>query len=398
LIKRERVSTLSVKITQRGGDRLAVRDTTDSDLAGSPVHRTRRSPALVRDRSFREANAPHGGVRSGQRDLLLAIDAGGTATRALLIDRSGSCIGFGRAGGGNPTASGAEAALRSVAEATASAVGALGSGIRLSSAAVAMAGGRGLTAEEIRRSLGPLAPAGAVTIEPDLLAMFCSGTISLQGHVLVAGTGSVSAGIRSGELDVVADGLGWLIGDRGSGYWIGHQVLRAAAAALDGVAPPTALTDLVRGALGLPSSPARIGGRPQVLMDLVDAVYAAPPVELSRFAPLAFEARHDPVARAILTEAAAGLAETLTAVRPPDSGAPVVLGGGVLTALLDTELAEPLHAVLAPAERIRVQDGIVGAAVLALRRAGTEVDRATFDRLRSGLAALRAAAQVGEAR
>lgn len=328
---------------------------------------------------------------SASREFVLAIDAGGTATRALVLDRSGSCVGFGQAGGGNPTSSGHESALRSVCAATAIALEGAGGDARLSRAAVAMAGAGRLPQEELLAALVPLGLQGPVTIEPDLLAMYFSGTIAPEGHVLVAGTGSVGARIAEGELGAVVDGLGWLVGDAGSGYWIGHQVVRTVAAALDGVAPATALTDLLLDALGLPRSSGLSRGRPQVLMGLVERVYSDRPVKLSRFAPLAFEARHDPAARAILAEAAA-LARSMRAVRPACSVAPVVLGGSVLAALLRTDLAGPLTSAMAGSEQIRVRDGIAGAAVLALLRAGAIVDRETFDRLREELAELRSAA------
>ena len=37
---------------------------------------------------------------------LLAVDAGGTSSRAVILDRHGRCLGYGRAGGGNPISSG----------------------------------------------------------------------------------------------------------------------------------------------------------------------------------------------------------------------------------------------------------------------------------------------------
>ncbi len=38
--------------------------------------------------------------------MLLAVDAGGTSTRALVLDESGRAYGYGRAGSGNPTSAG----------------------------------------------------------------------------------------------------------------------------------------------------------------------------------------------------------------------------------------------------------------------------------------------------
>ncbi|MDQ1530762.1 MAG: glucosamine kinase [Microbacteriaceae bacterium] len=329
----------------------------------------------------------------GERGLLLAVDAGGTLTRAVILDPTGRCVGFGRAGGGNPTSAGVPAALESVFTATAMAAGQAAGRIDLSLAAVAMAGAvhRGL-GDTIRDRLAPLGLDGPVVVEPDLLAMYHSGTTTPDGHVLVAGTGSVSAAVRGGSLETVADGLGWLVGDAGSGFWIGHRIVRRVADAIDGVAPPTALTGLLLEALGLTASAERIRGRPLVLMELIDRVYAERPVQLARFAPLAFRAGGDPAARDILTEAAASLARTLAAVRPAGSAGPVVLGGSVLGALLagDSTLAEPLTTALGPAERIPVRDGLAGAAVLALLRRGIAVDDEIFDRVRRELAAVQA--------
>ena len=49
---------------------------------------------------------------------VLAIDAGGTSTRAVIVDEAGNCLGFGHSGGGNPISAGFEPALASLAAAT----------------------------------------------------------------------------------------------------------------------------------------------------------------------------------------------------------------------------------------------------------------------------------------
>ncbi len=55
----------------------------------------------------------------------------------------------------------------------------------------------------------------------------------------------MAARIREGRLDRVAGGRGWLLGDAGGGFWIGHAVARAVVASLDGQGQGTALTGLV---------------------------------------------------------------------------------------------------------------------------------------------------------
>ena len=128
----------------------------------------------------------------------------------------------------------------------------------------------------------------------------------------------------------MSGGAGWLLGDGGSGFWIGHRVARAVVAVLDGRGPDTALTPALLSAVGLTATGERAHGRARVLLDLIDALYALPPVELSRFAPLAFQVRDDAVALEILPAAAVELVDTLAAIRPAHANGPVVLGGSIL--------------------------------------------------------------------
>ncbi len=327
---------------------------------------------------------------------LLAIDAGGTSTRAVILDASGRCLGLGRAGSGNPLSGGFDGALGSLGAATEAAARQASSGAgELDFALVAMAGASTQTnTVPYRQRLAGHGLRGELMIESDLLAVFFSGSFHTDGYALVAGTGSVAARIRDGRLDAVGDGMGWLLGDSGSGYWIGHRVVRAAAAALDGTGPQTRLTEALMRSIGISSSLSdRSQGRPAALQQLIQAIYALRPVELSRFAPLAFAAADDDeVAVGILAEAGSKLAATLAAVRDPSVTGPVVLGGSILrhgSALADRVEASVPDPDGGP-RLIRVADGVAGAAVLALLRTGTVVDQAVFSRIHRTLASLRA--------
>jgi glucosamine kinase len=327
-------------------------------------------------------------------DTILVLDAGGTSTRAAVVDGSGTCLGIGVAGPGNPTSAGFEAALESV---TAAAAGALAqSGTREPAfALIAMAGSSlRFPRDRVAERLRPLGLQGGVEIESDLLGMYHSGSIRPDGYALVAGTGSVAARIRAGRLERVADGTGWLLGDRGSGFWIGRRVARSVVAELDGLGPPTALTERLLAALGLAEVPGRVPGRvqgrPPVLLEVIDRLYAMRPVELSRFAPLAFGAPDDPVASGILSEAAELLGALFAAIHDPGVDGPVVVGGSVLHGLLGaaSPVAGRLSGLLG-AQVVPAQDGVVGAAVLGLLHAGVPVDEGMFGRLGRDVARLR---------
>ncbi|MFQ4148762.1 BadF/BadG/BcrA/BcrD ATPase family protein [Arthrobacter sp. LAPM80] len=335
----------------------------------------------------------------------LAIDAGGTSTRAVILDSAGHCLGYGTAGGGNPVSRGFEPALDALCEASREALGDVPR--TLSGALVAMAGA---SLELPSHLYGPrfisLGLIGEVVIESDLLAAFYSGTYQDDGRALIAGTGAVGARISGSRLAEVADGTGWLLGDEGSGFWLGREVARAVASALDGRGRATALTALVLTELGIADDPGtRSQGRFRTQQQLILKVYERSSIEVSRFAPMVFAVKDDAVAKDIIERAADALARTLLAVSRTaevgeaggavtgEAGAPpLVFGGSVLTkggsvaAGVVDRLAASAGSVVSP---VLVGDGVVGAAVMVLKRHGIDVDAAIFARIQGTLAGLR---------
>jgi N-acetylglucosamine kinase-like BadF-type ATPase len=163
-------------------------------------------------------------------------------------------------------------------------------------------------------------------------------------------------------------------------------------AALDGQQQNTALTGPVLEAMGIEADTDTLAGRAAALRQLVSGVYARPPIALANLAPLAFAAHQDRVARSILIDASAALADLLSAVRSRDLPGPVVVGGSVMVLgmlaappSLRTELVPPAGADPV----IDVSDGLVGAAVLVLRHAGCEVDEALFRTIQAEVSTVR---------
>lgn len=342
----------------------------------------------------------------------LALDAGGTSTRAVLVDSAGNCHGYGTAGGGNPVSRGFGPALDALVQASTLALG--GRPAAIEGVLVAMAGASlELPLHLFQDGFEPLGLTGDIMIESDLLATFYSGSCHNEGLALIAGTGAVGARIAGSRLAAVADGTGWLLGDEGSGFWLGREVVQAVGAALDGRGQATALTELVLAELGIAWEPnARTQGRLRAQQQLISRVYEQSPIELSRFAPLVFKvqegaAQEDVVARDIIERAANALAQTLLAVSQgveSDGAAriaarPLVFGGSVLTkgptvaqAVVDTLTAnnsEPGSGINTAIAPILVDDGVAGSAVLVLKRHGIDVDAGVFSRIQDSLAALR---------
>ncbi|AIY02416.1 hypothetical protein ART_2817 [Arthrobacter sp. PAMC 25486] len=340
----------------------------------------------------------------------LAIDAGGTSTRAVLINSSGQCLGYGTAGGGNPVSRGFDAALAALLDASRKATG--GTAGEVAEVLVAMAGASlELPTHLFRDGFAELGLTGKVMIESDLLATFYSGTYHDDGLALIAGTGAVGARVVSSRLEAVTDGTGWLLGDNGAGFWLGREIVRAVAAALDGRGQATSLTLLVLAELGVTLDPGeRTQGRLRAQQQLILKVYELPAIELSRFAPLVFQVKDDAVAQDIIDRAAQALTQTLLAASRAGNGPgeadgrqwqpgaqPLVFGGSVLTkggavaAAVVGRLSAAMPGAGGPAgiSPVLVEDGVVGASVMVLKRSGIQVDAPIFARIQQSLAALR---------
>jgi N-acetylglucosamine kinase-like BadF-type ATPase len=336
------------------------------------------------------------GVATG---VLLAIDVGGSTSRAYLVDRVGRCLGYGRNRGGNPAsndpAQAAAAIVSAVETAVADAGGAL---IGIDLALIALAGPQVHVAHgRLETAFRGLGLTGPIVFAGDLLAMFASASAAADGYCVVAGTGAGAVRIRGSAIDRVVDANGWLLGDRGSGYWLGHSCAQAVVAHLDGRGAATALTPALLGALAIEWSDARAANsRPLPLSRLVDAVYAMRPIELAQFAPLVIANRADPVAARLLDEATRWLVADFAAAFDPAMPGPVALGGGVMPHLagVGEGIAEIIRTAGHAPDIRSVADGSAGAAVLALRAAGIAVDAVRFETVTASIAA-RQAASVG---
>ncbi|GAB79278.1 BadF-type ATPase [Austwickia chelonae] len=263
--------------------------------------------------------------------VFLGVDIGGTAIRAVLTDAHGTLVGRGLARGGNVRSSPGDLAghlTRALRECVDTGpvrarpdqvcIGSAGAGparrdevagaIRRACAAV------GLKVAEHPSEPGTV-PFSLVT---DLEIAFRAAAPRPDGYVLIAGTGAVAASISGWALQDRRDGLGWLLGDTGSGVWLGRRVLRAVAADLDRGGPPTAMTAVVLGQLSL--SPAAGSERvdPQQLIRAVDELR---PAEWGQFAQVALNlSGQDEQATAIVDRAGEALASTLSAVGAGGAG------------------------------------------------------------------------------
>jgi N-acetylglucosamine kinase-like BadF-type ATPase len=175
---------------------------------------------------------------------VLGIDAGGTKTVCYLADADGRIIGEGRGGGANLQAHGeleVEKVLHAVVDQAIGDRAILPSAVCLGVAGVDRAEDD-RTVRAIMRRLGFKSHALVVN---DALVALVAGNGDEPGVVLIAGTGSIAYGVNAAGYAARAGGWGYVLGDEGSGYWIGRLALAAVVRDADGRGPHTDLTPLV---------------------------------------------------------------------------------------------------------------------------------------------------------
>jgi glucosamine kinase len=309
-------------------------------------------------------------VGTTEAPLALGLDIGGTSTRAVVIDGAGRRLGTGRADGANVTSHALAKALDAVKAALSAALAPVDPA-RVGAAVIATAGDHNLTRPEVAERFAELWRAAGLTcgyrVVADAVGAFVAGTPEPDGTLSLSGTGAITARFADRSPTQIVDGHGWLLGDLGSGFWIGREAVRATLAALDrGEAPGPLGHAVVRALTGhAVAEPSRAATN-----ELVLAVHSRPPVALSALAPLVTaEAGADPEADRILDDAAGHLLAAASVVRSPGDATPIVLAGSLLTG--DTPLAALVRGGLAerwPDAVVGVAlDGAAGAAWLAAR-------------------------------
>jgi N-acetylglucosamine kinase-like BadF-type ATPase len=173
---------------------------------------------------------------------VLGIDAGGTKTVCLLADAAGVVLAEGRGPGANLHASGelaVEKVLHQVMEAALN-----GRTVSPDAICLGIAGvDRQDEANTITAIMRRIGHRSRVLVVNDALIALVAGARDAPGIVIISGTGSIVYGRNANGEAARAGGWGHMIGDEGSGYWIGREALAAVMRASDGRGPATRLRD-----------------------------------------------------------------------------------------------------------------------------------------------------------
>jgi N-acetylglucosamine kinase-like BadF-type ATPase len=101
--------------------------------------------------------------------------------------------------------------------------------------------------EEVRRVLPETKKIQTV---PDYVGNWAAATCGEPGIVVISGGGAVAYGRTALGDSLRVGGWGHLLGDEGSGYWIGLEAIKAALRSWAGIIPKTALETRVMETLG----------------------------------------------------------------------------------------------------------------------------------------------------
>lgn len=175
--------------------------------------------------------------------LYLGVDGGGTKTLAVLVDNEGNLIDFKKTGPTNIMECGEKIFLKNLNEISVILK-------KIDKDTVKSCFGMSAIGEyrELEYRLKKLIQS-QLGIIPNLLVndvviAWAGGSLGRDSVHAVCGTGSIIYG-KHKEKDVRVGGWGPLIGDEGSGFYIGIETLREVTKQLDGRSPKTLLTELI---------------------------------------------------------------------------------------------------------------------------------------------------------
>jgi len=221
-------------------------------------------------------------------DYFLGIDGGGTKCKARLEDAQGNLLAEVIAGPANAAnnlkdsvAAVLEAAKKAIAEANIE-------GLTLDQihAGIGLAG---INIPQVKQAfLKQSLPFASWHITTDLHIACLGAHLGKDGAIVIIGTGSSGIAIRN-EQHIEIGGHGFVIGDKGSGAWLGKMAISFCLETLDAIHPNNRLSAQVMSLFDCDNA-----------YDLVNLTLQAKPVFYASIAPLVFKLAAEQQADALL--------------------------------------------------------------------------------------------------
>lgn len=303
---------------------------------------------------------------TGAPRYVLGVDGGATKTLAAVLDVGAQTLHLGHGGPSNEDSVGAHAGAGAVIDASREATESAGIELEEIDAAVLAVAGTDTAA--IERHVHSRAPDSWIVVN-DVVGAWATATGAEPGIGVISGTGSNVFGVGPDGRGWRAGGWGHVLGDEGSGYWLGVRSIAAVLHDRDESGPKTALSDAALEHFEV-----------QDVDGLVELVYGKP-LSKSEIAAFAVQTaklaeQQDAVAERLYRDAAAELTSQVSAVirnTGLDGDFAVGLIGSAFKAgrVFVDPLVEGI-AELAPGARVRVVEAApaAGALMLALSSCG----------------------------
>lgn len=289
----------------------------------------------------------------------MGIDGGGSTLRVVVVDDDLTVLtSVERAETANPSVIGHEAAAGLIREAMREAL----TQHTIDGVGLGIAGAANAHSEAwLREVVAGVLPDVFVAPSSDMEIALVGAAGERRGVLLLSGTGSVAYGINEAGRALQVGGWGYLLGDEGSGYWIGMQALRTLIHETDGLLQTSStLPQRLCAELGW--------SRPHEILRWLYASGAPRTRDVAALAHLVFEAaaEGDTHAHHIIETAAQDLHQLAqTIISRLEMHQPfIAFGGGLLTS--DTLLSHRVCALLTlPSHPIPRYSPVIGAALLA---------------------------------
>jgi N-acetylglucosamine kinase-like BadF-type ATPase len=307
---------------------------------------------------------------------VIGVDGGGTKTEFVLLDSSGNVIGRTKGESTNYQVMGGkrlkEELLRGFTTLMTSANVAPN---KIDQLFLGLAGaGRESDRKEIVELFGDTEVAKKITVDSDAMVALAGAFGVGPGIIIISGTGAICFGKNNEGKIVRSGGWGYLLGDEGSGYFIGREAIIASLKDLDGRGEKTKLRKRLEEHFNLSSIDQII---PHIYQNRIDRV------AIADLAPIVFEqAKHDDtIAEEIVRRTGKELGILAKAVAQrlnfENDEIKVALIGSIFKQkdVLINEISKELYEI---SWNIEIIDPMFapqfGAALLALQNSGVEIN------------------------
>jgi len=318
---------------------------------------------------------------------VVGVDGGGTKTEYVLLDLSGNIIGRTRGENTNIQIIGAEKLKERLTAGFDTLLHSSNVSIdKVAQLFLGLAGaGRVAEQDQIRTLFDGTPFAGKITVDSDAMVALAGAFGTAPGIIIISGTGAICFGKGVDGKIARSGGWGYLLGDEGSGYYIGRAAIIAALKDLDGRGDKTKLRKELEQHFKLSSIDKII---PLVYQNKIDRV------AIANLAPIVFEMAEqgDAIAADIIRKTGQELGILARAVAQQlnfeNDEVKVALVGSVFKQkeLLINEISKELFEI---SWNIEISDPMFapqfGAALMALRKIGVEINEKILDNLRYSL-------------